>query len=111
MDDIDDALNLIQASEYGNGACIFTQNAYYMEKFGRMADVGMVGVNVGICAPHPYVPFGGIKGSLLGTNKVQGKEGMDFFVQNKVITLRTHAPEGVTSSGAKPSAVRSCVAS
>lgn len=109
--DMDDALNLIRASEYGNGACIFTQNAYYVEKFGRMADVGMVGVNVGICAPHPYVPFGGIKGSLLGTNKVQGKEGMDFFLQDKVITLRTHPPKGMTASGAKPSAVRSCVAS
>ena len=109
--DMDDALSLIRASEFGNGACIFTQNAYYAERFGRLADVGMVGVNVGICAPHPYVPFGGIKGSLLGTNKVQGKEGMDFFLQNKVITLRTHPPKGVAASGVKPSAVRSCVAS
>ena len=54
--DMDDALNLIRASEFGNGACIFTQNAYYIERFSRLADVGMVGVNVGICAPHPYVP-------------------------------------------------------
>ncbi|WP_255640165.1 hypothetical protein [Cupriavidus sp. EM10] len=73
----------------------------------------MVGVNVGICAPHPYLPFGGIKGSLVGNNKVQGKDAIDFFTQNKVATVRIVEP------GAKPAAagnagngaVRSCVAS
>lgn len=109
--DMDDALNLIQASEFGNGACIFTQNAYYIERFSRLADVGMVGVNVGICAPHPYVPFGGIKGSLLGTDKVQGKDGLNFFTQNKVTTVRTHHPKGATPPASKNSSVRSCVAS
>lgn len=90
--DIDDALELIRQSEFGNGACIFTQSQFYAEKFSRDADVGMVGVNVGICAPHPYIPFGGIKGSLLGTNKAQGKDGIDFFTQNKVTTIRTVDP-------------------
>ena len=110
--DIDDALDLIHQSEYGNGACIFTQNQFYAEKFCRDADVGMVGINVGVCAPQPYVPFGGIKGSLLGTNKCQGKEGFDFFTQNKVTTIRTIDPnkksDGTTV--AKPQNVRSCVA-
>jgi len=110
--DMDDALELIRQSEFGNGACIFTQNQFYAEKFSRDADVGMVGVNVGVCAPHPYVPFGGIKGSLLGTDKVQGKDGINFFTQNKVTTIRTINPD-VRSDGtvvAKPQNVRSCVA-
>lgn len=110
--DMDDALDLIHKSEFGNGACIFTQNQFYAEKFARDADVGMVGVNVGVCAPHPYVPFGGIKGSLLGTNKAQGKEGFDFFTHNKVTTIRTIDPN-VKADGtvvAKPQNVRSCVA-
>ena len=110
--DMDDALNLIRASEFGNGACIFTQNAYYIERFSRLADVGMVGVNVGICAPHPYVPFGGIKGSLLGTDKVQGKGGIDFFTQHKVTTTRTYDPKGKAGQAAPVAPrVRSCVAS
>lgn len=109
--DMDDALELIEASEFGNGACIFTQNAYYIERFSRLADVGMVGVNVGICAPHPFVPFGGIKGSLLGTNKCQGKEGFDFFTHNKVTTVRTHDPKGGKPAAKKDKSVRSCVAS
>lgn len=111
---LNDALSLIRDQEFGNGACIFTQNQYYAEKFIQEADTGMIGVNVGVCAPHPYLPFGGIKDSHLGTDKVQGKDGIDFFTQNKVATIRIAPPEGVDESGKKidgdPS-VRSCVAS
>jgi malonate-semialdehyde dehydrogenase (acetylating)/methylmalonate-semialdehyde dehydrogenase len=115
--DLDDALALIRGQEFGNGACIFTQNLYYAEKFIAEADVGMVGVNVGICAPHPYLPFGGIKTSLIGTDKVQGKDGIDFFTQNKTATIRFAPPTGRYVSGPdqtiKPivsGPVRSCVA-
>ncbi len=109
---IDGALRMIRNHEMGNGACIFTQNSYYTEKFINEADVGMIGVNVGICAPHPYLPFGGIKGSLVGNNKVQGKDAIDFFTQNKVATVRVVNPKG-DNAPAKPadSSVRSCVAS
>ena len=109
---IDGALRMIKNHPMGNGACIFTQNAYYIEKFINQADVGMVGVNVGICAPHPYMPFGGIKDSLVGNNKVQGKEGIDFFTQNKVATVRVVDPKaGQPTAAAADSGVRSCVAS
>ncbi len=118
---LDDVLQLIRNQNFGNGACIFTQNLYYAEKFISEADVGMIGVNVGVPAPHPYLPFGGIKDSHLGTNKVQGKDGIDFFTQNKIATVRFAAPTGpcTASAGAdassvagqKPPAVRSCVAS
>lgn len=108
---INGALDLIGNQEMGNGAVIFTQSSYYMEKFINEADVGMVGVNVGICAPHPYLPFGGIKDSLIGTNKVQGKDGIEFFTQNKVATVRIVDPKSdgnATASG--DSSIRSCVA-
>jgi len=114
--DIDEVLQLIRKQRVGNGACIFTQNLYYTEKFISEADVGMVGVNVGICAPHPYLPFGGIKDSLIGTNKVQGKDGIDFFTQNKIATIRFAPPTGrYVTEGSKPvgktsGEVRSCVA-
>ena len=111
--DLDDALQLIRQQKFGNGACIFTQNQYYTEKFITEADVGMIGVNVGVCAPHPYLPFGGIKDSHLGTDKVQGKDGIDFFTQNKVATIRVAPPAGVNDKGQKTEgdkSVRSCVA-
>lgn len=110
---------MIRNQEYGNGACLFTQNLYYTEKFISEANVGMVGINVGICAPHPYMPFGGIKDSLLGTNKVQGMGGIDFFTQDKIATIRfspatgafldSGQGEGEAGKVAEPQAVRSCV--
>lgn len=109
---IDSALKMISDHDMGNGACIFTQNNFYTEKFINEADVGMVGVNVGVCAPHPYLPFGGIKNSLVGNNKVQGKDAVDFFTQNKVATVRSVDPNDDGSGTAKQSnsSVRSCVA-
>ena len=114
IDGLDDALQLIRNQEFGNGACIFTDNLFYSERFISEADVGMVGVNVGICAPHPYMPFGGIKDSHLGTDKVQGKDGIDFFTQNKIATVRFVPPKNYVTqeaqkAGGSPS-VRSCVA-
>jgi len=110
---IDGALKMIKQHDMGNGACIFTQNSYYTEHFINQADVGMVGVNVGICAPHPYLPFGGIKGSLVGNNKVQGKDAIDFFTQNKVATVRVINPNAQQSGAVQPqdNKIRSCVAS
>ena len=64
-----------------------------------------------ICAPHPYILFGGIKGSLLGTNKVQGKDGIDFFTQNKVVTVRTSPKDKIETVEIKSPRIRSCVAS
>ncbi|MBI9087043.1 MAG: aldehyde dehydrogenase family protein [Desulfobacterales bacterium] len=112
---LEDALQLIRDQAFGNGACIFTQSLYYAERFISEADVGMVGVNVGIPAPHPYLPFGGIKDSHLGTDKVQGKDGIDFFTQNKIATIRFAPPASQDKEGAAPrqdsASVRSCVAS
>lgn len=122
IQDMEDALDLIRKQTTGNGACLFTQNMYLAEKFMDDADVGMVGINIGVCAPHPYLPFGGIKDSLVGNNKVQGKEGFDFFTQNKVSTIRVAPPQSLAADQCvvenknsekinNKGAVRSCTAS
>lgn len=111
IENLEDGLRQINDQRFGNGACIFTKSLYYTEKFIREAQVGMVGVNVGICAPHPFLPFGGIKDSLVGTDKVQGKGGIDFFTQAKVATIRFDSPRAEEEAEApKCGAVRSCVA-
>jgi malonate-semialdehyde dehydrogenase (acetylating)/methylmalonate-semialdehyde dehydrogenase len=112
INDLDHALELIEAQPFGNGASLFTQNLYYTERFLSEVNVGMVGINVGVPAPHPYLPFGGIKGSLVGVNKVQGKDGIDFFTQNKVATVRFAHPKGAAVEICPATGkVRSCVAS
>ncbi len=109
--DLEHALDLIRAQNFGNGACIFTQSLYYAERFISEANVGMVGVNIGVPAPHPYMPFGGIKDSHLGTNKVQGKDGIEFFTQNKIASVRfAHSNDLSDKNVDKHSGVRSCVA-
>ena len=112
IDNLEHGLELIRQQPFGNGASIFTQNLYYTEKFIAEANVGMVGVNIGVPAPHPYMPFGGIKDSHLGTNKVQGKDGIDFFTQNKIASIRFMHPQGDAGElAAKDPKIRSCVAS
>lgn len=112
IDDLEHGLELIRQQSFGNGACIFTQNLYYAERFISEANAGMVGVNIGVPAPHPYLPFGGIKDSHLGTNKAQGKDGISFFTQNKVASIRFMHPKGDAGElAAKDPKIRSCVAS
>jgi malonate-semialdehyde dehydrogenase (acetylating)/methylmalonate-semialdehyde dehydrogenase len=64
---------MIRNHDMGSGACILTQNSYYTEKLINEADVGIISVNAGVCAPHPYLPFGGKKGSLVGNIKIKVK--------------------------------------
>ena len=85
---LDEAIAVVNGHEYGNGASIYTQNGYYARKFKLEAQVGMVGVNVGIPAPVAYLPFGGMKSSQFADIKAQGKAIVNFFTQDKIVTER-----------------------
>ena len=85
---LDEAIRIVNDHEYGNGASIYTQNGYYARKFKLEAQVGMVGVNVGIPAPVAYLPFGGMKSSQFADIKAQGRAVVNFFTQDKIVTER-----------------------
>lgn len=85
---LDDAIKYIKECKYGNGASIFTQNGYYARKFEMEASAGMIGINIGIPAPVAYLPFGGMKDSIYGDIKAQGKDVVDFYTERKVVTIR-----------------------
>jgi len=87
-DSLDEAIAIINAHRYGNGASIYTQNGYYARKFKLEAQAGMIGVNVGIPAPVAYLPFGGMKDSQFADIKAQGKAVINFFTEDKVVTER-----------------------
>jgi len=86
--DLDEAIKIINDHPYANAASIYTQNGYYARKFKLEAECGMIGVNVGIPAPVPFLPFGGMKASMICDIKMQGKSAIDFFTENKVVVER-----------------------
>lgn len=88
FDTLDAAIAAINNHQYGNGASIYTQNGYYARKFKLETLTGMIGINVGIPAPVAYLPFGGMKASLLADTKCQSKHVIDFFTEKKIVTER-----------------------
>jgi malonate-semialdehyde dehydrogenase (acetylating)/methylmalonate-semialdehyde dehydrogenase len=84
----DDALSLVNANPYGNGAAIFTNDGGAARRFQNEVEVGMVGVNVPIPVPVAYYSFGGWKNSLFGDTHAYGRDGVHFFTRGKVVTSR-----------------------
>ena len=84
----DEALNLVNAHQYGNGTAIFTNDGGAARRFQNEVEVGMVGINVPIPVPMAYFSFGGWKNSLFGDSHAHGTDGVHFFTRGKVITSR-----------------------
>jgi malonate-semialdehyde dehydrogenase (acetylating)/methylmalonate-semialdehyde dehydrogenase len=84
----EEAVSLVNASPYGNGVAIFTNDGGAARRFVNQVSVGMVGVNVPIPVPMAYYSFGGWKASLFGDTHVHGTEGVHFYTRGKVVTSR-----------------------
>ena len=84
----DQALNLVNDHQYGNGTAIFTNDGGAARRFQNEVEVGMVGINVPIPVPMAYFSFGGWKNSLFGDSHAHGTEGVHFFTRGKVVTSR-----------------------
>ena len=83
-----DAVDLINAHEFGNGTAIFTRDGDSARAFAHTIQVGMVGVNVPIPVPMAFHSFGGWKNSLFGDHAMHGPEGVRFYTRLKTITTR-----------------------
>lgn len=88
VQDFEEGINLMNANEFANGSCIFTNSGYYAREFARRTHGGMVGINVGIPVPVSYFPFSGHKNSFFGDLHVMGKDGVAFFTESKCVTTR-----------------------
>ncbi|MCM3110392.1 CoA-acylating methylmalonate-semialdehyde dehydrogenase [Lederbergia lenta] len=86
--DLDEGLEFIRKSRYGNGATIYTKDAKAVRQFREEADAGMLGINVGVPATMAFFPFSGWKDSFYGDLHVNGKDGVNFFTRKKMITSR-----------------------
>jgi len=83
-----EAADLINSHEYGNGTAIFTRDGDTARAFADQIEVGMVGINVPIPVPVAYHSFGGWKRSLFGDHAIYGPEGVRFYTRIKTVTAR-----------------------
>jgi malonate-semialdehyde dehydrogenase (acetylating) / methylmalonate-semialdehyde dehydrogenase len=98
---MDEAMQLINDHEYGNGTCIFTRDGEAARYFSDNIQVGMVGINVPLPVPVSYHSFGGWKRSLFGDLFAYGPDAVRFYTRRKTITQRwpsTGVREGATFS-------------
>lgn len=95
--DLDSAIDLINANEYGNGAAIFTRSGATAGRFQRDIEAGQVGINVPIPVPLPMFSFTGNKKSVAGggQSNFYGKDGLRFYTQWKTVTSLWRSEDAV----------------
>ena len=88
MKTVDEAIEFINKSAYGNMACLFTSSGASARKFRNQVNAGNVGINIGVAAPMAQFPFSGWKDSFFGDLHGQGRHAIEFFTQTKVVIER-----------------------
>lgn len=88
FDDMDKVIEWINQGKYGNQACLFTSSGAAARKFRHEAEVGNLGINIGVAAPMAFFPFSGWKDSFFGDLHAQGRHGIEFYTQTKVVVER-----------------------
>ncbi|PYH91466.1 Methylmalonate-semialdehyde dehydrogenase [Aspergillus ellipticus CBS 707.79] len=96
---LDDAIELINKNEYGNGAAVFTCSGPTASRFQKDIEAGQVGVNVPIPVPLPMFSFTGNKKSIAGggANTFYGKPGLQFYTQQKTVTSLWRSEDAVST--------------
>jgi malonate-semialdehyde dehydrogenase (acetylating)/methylmalonate-semialdehyde dehydrogenase len=87
-DTLDAAIEAVNASAFGNMACIFTSSGAAARKFRYEAKAGNIGINIGVAAPMAFFPFSGWKGSFFGDLHAQGRDAVEFYTDKKVVVER-----------------------
>jgi len=85
---VDEAIAAVNASAFGNMACIFTTSGAIARKFRYEVRAGNIGVNIGVAAPMAFFPFSGWKGSFYGDLHAQGRDAVEFYTDKKIVVER-----------------------
>jgi malonate-semialdehyde dehydrogenase (acetylating) / methylmalonate-semialdehyde dehydrogenase len=88
VETLDEAIDVVNASRFGNGVSIFTESGASVRRFRHEVEAGMVGVNIGVAAPVAFFPFSGWKDSFLGDLHAHGPDAVDFYTRKKTVTSR-----------------------
>jgi malonate-semialdehyde dehydrogenase (acetylating) / methylmalonate-semialdehyde dehydrogenase len=85
---IDEAIEFVNATSYGNMACLFTSSGAAARKFRYEVQAGNIGINIGVAAPMAFFPFSGWKESFFGDMHAQGRDAIEFYTEKKVVVER-----------------------
>jgi malonate-semialdehyde dehydrogenase (acetylating)/methylmalonate-semialdehyde dehydrogenase len=85
---IDEAMDFLNRSPYGNQASLFTTSGSAARKFRYEAPAGNIGINIGVAAPMAYFPFSGWKDSFFGILHGQGRDAVEFYTESKIVIER-----------------------
>src|SRR5829696_4542665 len=88
VETLDEAIELINASRFGNGTSIFTESGASVRRYRHEVEAGMIGVNIGVAAPVAFFPFSGWKDSFLGDLHAHGPDAVEFYTRKKTVTSR-----------------------
>jgi malonate-semialdehyde dehydrogenase (acetylating) / methylmalonate-semialdehyde dehydrogenase len=89
--DLNEAIEIENASNYGNAAAVFTQSGGLAKQVIERASAGMIGVNIGVPVPREPFSFGGWNESKFGSSDITGKSSIEFWTQNKKATIKWNA--------------------
>ena len=92
---VDRALEIENASQYGNAASVFTESGSVARYVMEHASAGMVGVNVGVPVPREPFSFGGWNESRFGVGDITGRGSIEFWTQAKKMTTKWNRDAGV----------------
>jgi malonate-semialdehyde dehydrogenase (acetylating)/methylmalonate-semialdehyde dehydrogenase len=85
---LDEGIEILSRSPYGNMASIFTSSGAAARKFRYEVPAGNVGINIGVAAPMAYFPFSGWRDSFLGVLHGQGRDAVEFYTDKKIVVER-----------------------
>jgi malonate-semialdehyde dehydrogenase (acetylating)/methylmalonate-semialdehyde dehydrogenase len=101
VEGLDEAMSIINASEFGHTAVIYTELGGEARRFREGAFVGQIGINIGTPAPIAFYPVGGRKASFYGSLRGRAEDAVDFYTDKKVIVSTWYADTS-TVAGVDP---------
>jgi malonate-semialdehyde dehydrogenase (acetylating)/methylmalonate-semialdehyde dehydrogenase len=85
---LSEAIEIINQSDYGHSAAIFTESGGIGREFARQCNTGHVGINVGTPVPMSFMSVGGRKASFFGDLRGQGEDAVRFCTDKKFVAQR-----------------------
>jgi len=102
VNDLEQALALVNKHQYGNGTAIFTRDGFSAREYSQRVQVGMVGINIPIPVPIANHPFGGWKHSAFGDSNMHGEESVHFYTRRKTVTSKWPVSDVIESAFIMP---------